>query len=313
MWISILFYTLCLNLCKISILILFLHIFVQRWTRVAAYVVLSIVLLSSVWNFYVIFSACSPIQAYWDPSVQGASCHEQAYWLSNSGLLISTDFLVFFLPIPVVLRLKMRTAQKVLVLALFSMGFLYVSKQSPSQLCLPSAVTHRRKPTGPSNHHPSANIQSPGSVCIVSIIRIAVLQPVLLNAGPDATYAQAPILYWTGVEMNGAVGVAGCITLRPLAARLLPRRLLLTPRSRRRPTEPGAGAVGGGPGHGPHKTLVTVGSADSGGPLDRSGSFQSDAIHVENRFSAEVNSDGDWELGDLQRQYRVPFPERVKL
>jgi len=98
---------------------------VQRWTRVAAYAVLAVVLLASVWNFYVIFSACSPLQAYWDPALaEGATCHEQAYWLSNSGLLISTDFLVFFLPVPVVWRLNMRTVQKVMVLGLFSMGFL---------------------------------------------------------------------------------------------------------------------------------------------------------------------------------------------
>ena len=113
-----------LALTKCSILILFLGIFIDTWTRIATYIVLALVILSNIWVFYVIFSACTPIEAFWDISIRLATCHPQAYWLSNQGLIIVTDCLVFLLPMPVVWPLKMRMTQKVLVLFLFSMGLL---------------------------------------------------------------------------------------------------------------------------------------------------------------------------------------------
>ncbi len=91
-----------------------------------SYSILSVVILSNIWVGYVIFSACTPLAAFWDTSISPATCHPQAYWLSNQYLFITTDFLIFFLPIPVVWRLKIRWSQKLLLLFLFAMGFLYV-------------------------------------------------------------------------------------------------------------------------------------------------------------------------------------------
>ncbi|OAA63522.1 hypothetical protein SPI_03685 [Niveomyces insectorum RCEF 264] len=213
-WISILFYTLSLTCSKLSILMLYIQLFYHSWIRPASLGLLAVVALSQIWVLYVIFSACTPLAAFWDPALaaagpdasssSGSSCHPQVYWLSNQYLLIATDFLVFLLPLPVVWTLKVRRRQKILLVFLFALGFF---------------------------------------VCAISVIRIVLLMPLLNNAGADFTYNSTPAYYWTTVEINLAIMVACAITLKPLISRFLPTLLLST-----HPYYPGGSDDGGGAG-----------------------------------------------------------------
>ncbi len=111
-----------------------------------SYSILTVVVLSNVWVAYVIFSACTPLEAFWDTTIMPAVCHPMAFWLSNQYLFITTDFLIFLLPIPVVWALKVRMGQKMLLVFLFTMGFLYVylppSKQTEeSRLTFPAPAS----------------------------------------------------------------------------------------------------------------------------------------------------------------------------
>jgi len=112
-----------MSLTKVAILLLYVSIFYHSWVRPASFVVLAIIALVQVWQYYVLFSACVPLKAFWDITVRGR-CHPQVYFLSNQYLAIACDFLVFLLPIPVVAQLKIRLRQKILVLWLFALGFL---------------------------------------------------------------------------------------------------------------------------------------------------------------------------------------------
>jgi hypothetical protein len=123
-WISFVFYALSLGLTKVSILLLYVSIFYHSWVRPASYVIFGILILSHIWAFYTIFSACVPIEAFWDMTIQGAVCQPQAYFLANQYLSIAIDLIMFFLPIPVVYGLKIRWKQKCLLLFLFTLGFL---------------------------------------------------------------------------------------------------------------------------------------------------------------------------------------------
>lgn len=128
--ISILFYSLSLTFSKLSILALYLIVFPYSWVRSVSFFLLAVVAASQIWMLYVIFSACTPLQAFWDPSIVGATCHPQAYWLANQYQLIATDFMIFLLPLPVVWRLKVRPGQKILLVFVFAMGFWYVPARS---------------------------------------------------------------------------------------------------------------------------------------------------------------------------------------
>jgi hypothetical protein len=125
-WISIIFYSTSLQLTKLSIVIVYIQIFYYSWIRHASYGVLVVLLGTQIWVFYVIFTACDPLPAFWDPTIVPAVCRSQAYWLSNQYLAIATDFIIFLLPVPVIWDLKIRLRQKCLLLFLFTMGLLYV-------------------------------------------------------------------------------------------------------------------------------------------------------------------------------------------
>ncbi len=84
------------------------------------------------WTLWVVCTACSPLEAYWDANIEPVSCHPQSYWLANNYIHIGTAFLVVLLPIPVVWGLQVRLRQKLLLLCLFAMGFGYVSFTFPS-------------------------------------------------------------------------------------------------------------------------------------------------------------------------------------
>ncbi len=123
-WYAILFYTLSLGFSKISILLLYLHIFTFQWVRRAVQLVLVIVILSILYTLIAVFTACIPLQAYWDISITDKYCHPQTVWWANTGLLMTTDFLIFLLPMPVVWTLSLPRRQKYALVAIFGMGFL---------------------------------------------------------------------------------------------------------------------------------------------------------------------------------------------
>ncbi|CAK7199424.1 hypothetical protein SEUCBS139899_002104 [Sporothrix eucalyptigena] len=185
--ISIFFYSLSLTFSKFSILALYLVVFPYSWVRSVSVFLIFVVAASQIWMLYVIFTACTPLQAFWDSTIVGATCHPQAYWLANQYQLIATDFLIFLLPLPVVWRLKVRPGQKILLVFVFAMGFF---------------------------------------VCAISIIRIELIIPLTNNPGPDFTYSGVATYYWTDVETNLAIVVASSITLKPFISRLLPRSLI---------------------------------------------------------------------------------------
>ncbi|KAK3997863.1 hypothetical protein QBC44DRAFT_46292 [Cladorrhinum sp. PSN332] len=123
-WITILFYQLSLACSKVSIILLYIQVLTYNYARRAAYVVLVIVVVYNVAGFVSTMTLCIPIQAVWDPSVTG-SCHrDPRYMWLMIGFHIGTDFLIFLLPIPVVLRMTVPLGQKVMLLFIFALGLL---------------------------------------------------------------------------------------------------------------------------------------------------------------------------------------------
>jgi hypothetical protein len=73
-----------------------------------------------------VFTACIPLQAFWDATIQGAYCHALSIWWVIGSLHIVTDFTIYLLPMSVILQLRFPRRQKVLLLVLFAFGFLSV-------------------------------------------------------------------------------------------------------------------------------------------------------------------------------------------
>ncbi|KAB5539346.1 hypothetical protein GE09DRAFT_315504 [Coniochaeta sp. 2T2.1] len=116
-------YQLSLTFTKISILILYLRLLTWHNARYAVWVLMGIVLIYNIWGFITEMTICIPLSKLWEDTTYG-SCHPISFTWAGIGLHIATDFLIFFLPIPVFVNVKMTRRKKMTVLAVFTVGFI---------------------------------------------------------------------------------------------------------------------------------------------------------------------------------------------
>ena len=108
---------------QMSVLLLYIRVMGSDRMRRACYVTLAVVMVFNVWVVVYIFTACVPLEAFWDPRVHG-QCYPE--WLSpfNTVLHIVSDLVIFLLPFPAVRHLRMPPRQKSLLFCIFGLGFL---------------------------------------------------------------------------------------------------------------------------------------------------------------------------------------------
>jgi hypothetical protein len=113
---------------KISICCLYLRLSPERTFRVIVYVVIGFVVAYSVSSILVIIFACNPIAATWDPTLialHTTKCiNEPAAYLSQAGINIFADLLIFILPMRTIWRLQLPLRQKISVSSVFAVGLL---------------------------------------------------------------------------------------------------------------------------------------------------------------------------------------------
>lgn len=72
-------------------------------------------------------TVCIPIAFYYDRTIKGGSCKNQAISGSvNGGLSLLGDISILILPVPMMWRLKMNTRRKIGICGIFMLGCLYV-------------------------------------------------------------------------------------------------------------------------------------------------------------------------------------------
>lgn len=65
---------------------------------------------------------CSPVHKYWDPRTPGYCMNAEVYWIANAAIGISMDFIIWFLPMPLIKGLSLPLRQKLSLLAVFALG-----------------------------------------------------------------------------------------------------------------------------------------------------------------------------------------------
>ncbi|KAH7122366.1 hypothetical protein B0J11DRAFT_569185 [Dendryphion nanum] len=122
-WASIWMYNLSLSTTKASILLLYLRIFQIRKFRIVCGTMLGFVGLYGLWTFVGSIFLCFPINFFWDKTVQGGKClDQQVIWFTNSTVNIVQDVLILLLPMPVLRKLEIPTAQKKALMLVFALG-----------------------------------------------------------------------------------------------------------------------------------------------------------------------------------------------
>jgi hypothetical protein len=122
-WASVWLYNLSLTFTKISILIQYLRIFVNRRFFIVCMVALGIVTIYGTWTFFGSIFLCTPVPFFWDKSITGGKCLNQfAVWFTNGGVNIAQDFAILVLPMPLLRNLQIPKGQKRALVAIFALG-----------------------------------------------------------------------------------------------------------------------------------------------------------------------------------------------
>ncbi|KAL4892368.1 hypothetical protein BDV59DRAFT_193867 [Aspergillus ambiguus] len=121
--VATIFYAWAVIFSKLSILAFYLRLSPQQWFRILTFLLMGIATCYVlVYTFLFIFR-CNPIDKNWDITITRGSCLSTRTIMTVLSVAnIVMDVLTLLLPIPVIMRLNMRLAQRVSVVVLFSSG-----------------------------------------------------------------------------------------------------------------------------------------------------------------------------------------------
>lgn len=123
-----LIYATSISTIKLSVLIFYLRVFVNKTMRMATKGVIIFVCLWSVGNILQVFLICRPFAAIYTVALMPtAQCGDQVgSFIAIGAFNIITDVLILTLPIPTVWTLKTSKGKKIALTAVFLVGLLYV-------------------------------------------------------------------------------------------------------------------------------------------------------------------------------------------
>ncbi|KAI0383179.1 hypothetical protein F5Y04DRAFT_30437 [Hypomontagnella monticulosa] len=108
---------------KLSLLVSYFRFVPQGMCKYGVSCVLASCTAFHVACLIVHMSMCQPVASQWDPSIIGKCVNIRAYYMASAALTVVFDFAVMFLPFPVLIKTKIPTKKKVVLLGLFALGF----------------------------------------------------------------------------------------------------------------------------------------------------------------------------------------------
>ena len=117
-----LLYSMALTAGKISVCLLYLRLFPQRWFKAAVF---SVIVFQVAWAITVIviaFAQCTPMGKQWHPRIPGHCINQVAYNGYISLPNIFSDAVVIVLPMPIIWKLQLSMSQKLALTSIFLIG-----------------------------------------------------------------------------------------------------------------------------------------------------------------------------------------------
>lgn len=109
---------------KLSLIFLYRRIFPNRQLHIALWIVGGVVVCMGIAAAFLAVFSCVPVNASWDHRVK-RRCIDSDTWTTIYGSQnVVTDFVLLFLPMPLVWRLNMATARKIQVSGILVLGAL---------------------------------------------------------------------------------------------------------------------------------------------------------------------------------------------
>ena len=113
-----------LGLIKVSLIIFYLQIFVDRGMRIACFTTIGFIVTSTLALVLSTVMACIPMQAFWDRDISGKCLDINALAYATSGIAIAQDIIIIALPLTCIHKLRINRVRKFAVGFMFSIGAL---------------------------------------------------------------------------------------------------------------------------------------------------------------------------------------------
>lgn len=115
------------GLAKTSILVSYLRIApLDSWFRRLTYWSLALVVSLIAIFLVVLWTQCTPPSDYWNFNVAHKCIEEGPPLMAQTTLTVITDFIVFALPLPTLIGVRLPTFQRIVLLGVFSLGVVVV-------------------------------------------------------------------------------------------------------------------------------------------------------------------------------------------
>jgi hypothetical protein len=117
------FYIITNGLLKLAYLFFYLRIFPSQSFRIKCWITIGICIATTIAYAVVTFLQCSPVSFAWNKDTRDGSCvdYNAVAW-SHSGVNIVQDFVILFLPLPELRRLRITARKKIGLLLVFGLG-----------------------------------------------------------------------------------------------------------------------------------------------------------------------------------------------
>lgn len=109
---------------KLTFLLQYYRVLAVHKMKTVIIVATVLIMCWSVSQLLVATFNCSPIPKFWDDSISGSCIPNYPFWYINAAGNIATDVAIFVMPLPVLGKLNLRKAQKIMLMGIFSLGFL---------------------------------------------------------------------------------------------------------------------------------------------------------------------------------------------
>ncbi|PSR81952.1 hypothetical protein BD289DRAFT_438399 [Coniella lustricola] len=113
-YLSLLAYMLTICLVKLSLIMQYCRIFIDRATRTACQMTAVFIILFTLSTMLASVFSCAPVSSFWSWGTSARTCiNYYALWYVHGGVNILTDFVVLLIPVPAIWTLHLPCRQKI--------------------------------------------------------------------------------------------------------------------------------------------------------------------------------------------------------
>ncbi|MCJ1251006.1 hypothetical protein MMC30_008237 [Trapelia coarctata] len=178
-------YPVALSLSKLSLLALYWRIFRVTTARLPMQIAAALNIGWGVAAFLVGIFSCTPVQGFWDFSIESKCINYNVFFLSNEAFTITLDLVVLLMPIYFIKNIQRSVSQRVSISSTFLLGLV---------------------------------------VTVVSAVRLWRLVDVETRPGFDPTFNLTDAALWAIIELDLWLIVASIPCLRPLVGKVIQNR-----------------------------------------------------------------------------------------